>query len=128
MVFLWIILLANLLFVFDLVSVINPFGSSINPIDFSDKYFGVSTLITAFRNIENWPIGRLTSGIGNFYRDTWKYAQSIWANLTWPSFDKVNNFWDGFLAVLNVVVNIGKIIGSLFVYTWAMIVIIIITK
>ena len=83
--FLWIILLANLLIAFDLVSVVGAgWGVFNGNIDWSDKYFGVSTLIHIFENLDQTRLGKFATTIGKFYNSYQSFLGKYFSSINFP--------------------------------------------
>lgn len=110
--------MANLFFAFDLVTSVLPNYVNTMSTSYSDKYFGVSTLINAFKDLDNLPIGKLTLKWGNALKVAYSKAESLFPNSAedWPNFSSVNSFWEGFTEIFKVVKNIGRIVSANFIW------------
>lgn len=123
-VFLWIILLANLIFVFDLGQIVGSY-TTFNSGDLSNKYLGVSTIINMLKNLDELPLGKFTSSMGSFQKDLFRNGAGLLDNLEWPNLAEAKNFLDGVIEIFKGIASIGKIIASLFVYLFGILMTII---
>ena len=120
--FLWIILLANLFMAFDMIEIVNSFGNTYATWDWSERYFGVSNLIIALRNIKDTPLGTFSTQVGDFSNRLYRTANNLFYN-DWPDFSaEVKDVGDFFAVVGTYIFNIMKIIVSGFTWIVAIIV------
>ena len=96
--FLWLIVFINIMFAFNLVSMM-PFGMS-NGIDYSNKYFGVSTLIQFIQDLDverDFPfVYTIRSWISDIQRNINDFMQLDWSS-TWSiEVNSWESFWTAF--------------------------------
>lgn len=113
-------LFVNLLFFFDLTdTVMFGFTNFVASRDYSNSYFGVSTLLESFKNLNEWPIGRFCNGYRDFYIRYMRFANGLFDN-TWPNFfTDVSNPIDFVKAIFNVLINVAKGIFGIYVYMFS---------
>lgn len=112
--FLWIILFINVIFVFNLVGQI-PFTAS-NGIDYSNKYFGISTLIDFIKALDLERdfafIGSLRGFITNLQNNINEYLGLDWNQLASAQVTDWDSFWS---AVGQFFTLFGKSVAFVFV-------------
>lgn len=124
-IFLWIILLANLFIFFHMTDlVINPSMIATGR-NLDNAYFGVSTLINAFKNIDQLPISGFAMDVGKTQRDLYSMATDIFTSVDWEfTADLFSNasdiiewfkaLWSALVNIFNYVRAIGIFIGGAF--------------
>lgn len=119
-IFLWIILLANLYITFN-------YGWNLGTINNQDLvggdyYFGVSSFLDLVMGDRFNAMNQSTENIFNFYVRLKSLASDLLLNGTWPTFSQINNAWDVIRDIFSAVFNVVKMLGSIWVYAFSLMV------
>lgn len=118
-IFLWIILIVNLIYFTNYVGNMSYFAAVWNPVDYSDKYFGISSFIDAFKSLEY--DFQFVNDVSNFKDGVFKAANDLLYNDSWDAImgdgaNTGNEFLDFFQDVGNGIAAVFMSISSIFVF------------
>lgn len=118
--FLWVVLFANILYAFDLVGIATiDFTLTNADVDYSTKYFGISTIFNFFQNID-----RLTNFDNNLLFSHYQKIQELALDAFKGENFSVSVDNDFFRAILEVLARIADAIYGVILYAYSMVVLI----